>query len=55
MRAFSAGTGPNPTPMPVQTMLTDLLIQTTIIDKRELPTGQEVPMDGSATLDIVYL
>ncbi|ONH55214.1 Protein of unknown function [Pseudomonas cedrina] len=55
MRAFSAVIGSNAAPIPVQAMTTDLLIQTTIVDKRELPTGQEVPLDGSATLDIVYL
>ncbi|MDQ0650568.1 DUF1120 domain-containing protein [Pseudomonas cedrina] len=55
MRAFNAGSDTSPAPMPVQNMTTDLVVQTTIVRKEQLPTGQEVPLDGSATLDIVYL
>lgn len=55
MRAFNAGTGTHPAPLPVQAMTSDLLIQTTILRKDQLPTGQELQLDGSATLDVVYL
>lgn len=55
MRTFNSAGSLDATPLPMQTLETDLLIETWIAAKRYLPVGQEVPMDGSATLDIVYL
>ena len=55
MRSFKDATGGAITPMPVQVMTTDILVSTTIISKVHLPATQEIPIDGSATLDIVYL
>lgn len=55
MRALNAGSDVSPAPLPVVSLTTDLLVQTIILRKDQLPTGQELPLDGSATLDIVYL
>lgn len=55
MRTFKDSSGGTLTPMLLQTMTTDIVVDTTIIDKRFLPVSQEIPIDGSATLDVVYL
>jgi len=37
-------------------MATDHLdVYTTLIDKKNLPITEEIKIDGSATLDVVYL
>lgn len=43
------------TPQPIQVMATDIVVETSIRDKAFLPANQEIPIDGSATLDVVYL
>ncbi|MBO0491808.1 DUF1120 domain-containing protein [Pseudomonas sp. Marseille-Q1929] len=55
MRAFKDATAGAISPMPVQVMTTDIVVSTTITSKVQLPATQEIPIDGSATLDIVYL
>ncbi|TFY92634.1 DUF1120 domain-containing protein [Pseudomonas kairouanensis] len=55
MRSFKLASGGNIAPMPVQAMQTDVRVQTMIRDKAGLPASQEIPIDGNATLDVVYL
>lgn len=55
MRSFKDSAGSGITPVPVQIMSADILVDTTINDKALLPVTQEIPIDGSATLDVVYL
>lgn len=55
MRALNATPGGVAAPLPVQIMDADIIVKTHIIRRESIPTGQEVPIDGSATLDIVYL
>ena len=55
MRSFKDSSGGAITPIPVQVMTTDIVVDTTIINKTLLPVSQEIPIDGSATLDVVYL
>lgn len=44
-----------PSPMPVQTLVSNLVIETTLRNVKALAIDQDTPIDGSATLDIVYL
>ena len=39
----------------MQNLVVDLKVATTIALKRTLPVGQAIPIDGSATLEVVYL
>ena len=55
MRAISSGVGGDPSPMAVQNMTVDIQVETTIVRRQDLPAREETPIDGSATLDIVYL
>ncbi len=43
------------TPIALKNVTVDLLIATTIAPARDLTLTQEVPLDGSATVDVVYL
>ncbi len=54
MRALTGG-GASPLPLPAQTMAVDIHVGTTILSRMQLPSDQEIPLDGSATLDMVYL
>ncbi|MBX7275236.1 DUF1120 domain-containing protein [Pseudomonas sp. ERGC3:05] len=47
------GTGWNP--MPLTTLKVDLEVYTTLMDKNTLPITEEILIDGSATIDVVYL
>jgi len=53
MRSVSAPGTPGNVPVPVQTLVTDLVIATSI--KKPTMTTEEISLDGSATLSIVYL
>ena len=55
LRALGSGTGGAPSPLPVQKMTVDLLVETMMVQRQNLPHSEEFPIDGSATLDIVYL
>ncbi|MEG8231163.1 DUF1120 domain-containing protein [Pseudomonas orientalis] len=52
MRSVSSG---GLTPMAVTTFKADLLLDTVLASKRSLPITEEIQIDGSATLDVVYL
>lgn len=54
-RSVAAASGGAELPVPVQNMTVDIRVETTILALMQLPVGQEIPIDGSATLDIVYL
>jgi type 1 fimbria pilin len=43
------------TPVPMQSFKADVVISSTLNYKRDLPVTEEILIDGSATLDIVYL
>ncbi|MGY2362922.1 DUF1120 domain-containing protein [Pseudomonas azotoformans] len=47
--------GDSPTPKPLRNVKVDLRISTEIAPIRTLTLTNEVPLDGSATLDMVYL
>lgn len=56
MRTLGTLTGGVATPLPLQVMTMDIQVETTIVRIQHLPSlGQELPLDGSATLDVVYL
>ncbi|OPA93828.1 hypothetical protein BFW86_04550 [Pseudomonas fluorescens] len=55
MRTVNAGSSQFPAPLPLQTFQTDLVISTWLSGRSNLPVSEETPIDGSATLDIVYL
>jgi type 1 fimbria pilin len=55
MRALSASAGSDAAPLPVEAMTLDILIETTMVPAYLIPAGQEVPLDGSATLEVIYL
>ena len=54
LRAF-AGAGGDTVPQPLQTMTVDVQVETFLLKKQDLPFREEFPIDGSATLDVVYL
>lgn len=54
MRSLNGATG-SYAPLPLQTFKADLDFVTWIKDKRQLPVTEEIQIDGSATLDVVYL
>jgi len=47
--------GDTPTPKPLRNVTVDLRIATSIAPTRDLTLTAEVPLDGSATLDLMYL
>ena len=56
MRTLSASTGSEVAPMPMRVMTMDIQVETVINRIQFLPSlNQEIPLDGSATLDVVYL
>lgn len=55
MRTFNGASNAAPTPLPLARFKTDVVIATTLRGQRELPLTEETLIDGSATLDIVYL
>ncbi|OPA97277.1 hypothetical protein BFW88_04565 [Pseudomonas fluorescens] len=55
LRAANGGSTQQPVPLAVQILRADLLISTFITQKDNLPGTEDIPIDGSATLDIVYL
>ncbi|WP_248731101.1 DUF1120 domain-containing protein [Pseudomonas sp. MWU13-2517] len=54
MRSLNGATG-SYAPLPMQAFKADLDFITWIVDKNKLPAAEEVLIDGSATLDVVYL
>ena len=42
-------------PLPLTTFKADVDVYTTLTDKTNLPISEEIQIDGSATLDVVYL
>ncbi len=55
MRTVNGGSTQLPAPLPLQAFKADLLISTYIAPKSFLPITEDIRIDGSATLDIVYL
>lgn len=55
LRSMATASGVAALPVPLQNMTVDIHIETTILARVQLPMNQEIPIDGSATLDIVYL
>ncbi|MGF6096137.1 DUF1120 domain-containing protein [Pseudomonas sp. 18175] len=55
MRTVNGASSVDPVPQPLMVMRTDVVIATTITRARDLPLSEEILIDGSATLDIVYL
>lgn len=56
MRALGSIAGGNVAPLPLQVMILDILVETMIVRMQYLPpVGQEFALDGSASLDVVYL
>jgi hypothetical protein len=52
LRTVSNG---NVIPVAVTTLKTDLILSTVLASKNSLPGGEEIQIDGSATLDVIYL
>ena len=42
-------------PLPLTTLKAEVILKTTLTDKNNLPISEEIQIDGSATLDVVYL
>ena len=58
MRALSTSAGSDAAPVPLRAMAMamDVQVDTFIVRLQSLPPlGEQVPLDGSATLDVVYL
>lgn len=56
MRALGEITGSSAAPLPLQVMTMDIEIEAMIVRIQFLPTvGEGLPLDGSATLEVVYL
>ncbi|WP_338479708.1 DUF1120 domain-containing protein [Pseudomonas trivialis] len=55
MRTLSAATGSAAMPLPMKVFSSDLNISTWIFHANYLPIAEEIPLDGNATLDVVYL
>ncbi|MGY2175524.1 DUF1120 domain-containing protein [Pseudomonas azotoformans] len=55
LRTVNGAGGTDPVPQPLMSMKTDVVIATMIRSRRDLPVSEEIPIDGSATLDVVYL
>lgn len=55
MRAFDTTPGGELMPSAIRSLRTDILVTANVTTAYNMPAGQEVPMDGSATFDIVYL
>ncbi len=55
MRTVNDGQGGAPLPVPLQNLKADLIVSTWIANRATLPSAEEIQIDGSATLDIVYL
>ena len=52
LRTVSNG---NIIPVAVTTLKTDLMLSTVLAPKDSLPGEEEIQIDGSATLDVIYL
>ena len=56
MRALSTSAGSDAAPVPLRAMAMDVHVDTFIVRLQSLPPlGEQFPLDGSATLDVVYL
>lgn len=56
MRSLSESAGSDAVPLPLKAMSMDVRVETMIVRLQYLPSlGEEIPLDGSATLDVVYL
>ena len=55
MRTVNGASNTAPVPLLLTTLKTDVVISTTLRSQRDLPIAEEILIDGSATLDIVYL
>ncbi|MCF5720825.1 hypothetical protein [Pseudomonas syringae] len=52
---MNGAVGGGASPLAVQNLEVDFNISATIAPKRTLPLTTEIPLDGSATLEVVYL
>lgn len=55
MRTLNGGSSNNPFPLALKTLQTDVVVRPLIVDKNTLPLAEEIEMDGSASLTVVYL
>ncbi len=55
LRSLNGAVGGGASPLAVQNLEVDFNISVTIAPKRTLPLTTEIPLDGSATLEVVYL
>ena len=55
LRTVASASGGVALPVSIQNMTANIHIETSILSRVQLPQDQEIPIDGSATLDIVYL
>ncbi|MCR4539250.1 DUF1120 domain-containing protein [Pseudomonas sp. 18.1.10] len=56
MRSVSERAGSDSAPLPLKAMSMDVRVETMIVRLQFLPPlGEDIPLDGSATLDVVYL
>ena len=55
MRTVKDSSSPTPTPLALTTLKAVLDVATTLTKKENLPIAEEIQMDGSATLDVIYL
>lgn len=55
LRSIKDPGNPTPTPLAMTTFKGVLEMATTLTNKRNLPITEEIQIDGSATLDVVYL
>lgn len=55
MRTVNGASAVAPAPRPLMSMKMDVVVASTITHRKLLPVGVEIPIDGSATLDVIYL
>lgn len=55
MRTVNGSSNATPTPLPLTSLKTEVVVSTSLQSQRDLPISEEILIDGSATLDIVYL
>ncbi|UEL26578.1 DUF1120 domain-containing protein [Pseudomonas fluorescens] len=55
MRTVRDSSSAEMTPLPVMAFTADVVVLTTLTERRNLPVTEETPMDGSATVEVNYL
>ncbi|WP_421555793.1 DUF1120 domain-containing protein [Pseudomonas kitaguniensis] len=55
MRTATDPSIPTPAPLALTTFKADVVVAATITNKKNLPITEEIKIDGSATLDLIYL